>query len=444
MAKEPETNTMVRIKGQITIPRPANKAEKAPLLDSYRPAGHESQAEPQYENWRPGRAESRTHARVDSYRPDNRSNGLETGESYRPGHSLCHSYRPEQDLNNTRLYDCYRPGQHSKSELQADTYRPNYDTRERNTSSQSKSSTPFTSQVCSYTFSFGEPATPPPSPEIAAMDVEMDELLITTSMLTVENEQLSESAVELTQELLLKGLPVAIASLYASDKNLYIPVHRKSRLFDTRMHHSGLCKKCGRLQPIDLSKRNRRPNPHTCRGKAGNYLTTERKAGGGWWRVLKDVEARGWKLGPGPNEEPDSKRYLGLELCDATPDAGPPSSSIDLPWGRPDNASLSRKGKKGPNRTKAITSAQKEKDAEREASRATVDTLIGEDFGLSKKERAKARARALDTVRGQSAKQDTNNVMTQQALPAFDLRDLGKQLESLSSATTDVQLSMLT
>ncbi|KAE9984099.1 hypothetical protein EG328_009149 [Venturia inaequalis] len=419
---------MVRIKGKNNIPAHANEANKAPLKDSYRPAGHDSRAEPQDENWQPSHADSRTHARGDSYRPEYRSSSLETADSYRPGHGFYHSYRPEQDLYNTQLHDSYRPEQHSRSGYQGDTYRPNYDAEEQITSPQSKPS-----------FSFGEPAPPPPSPAIAAIDVEMDDLLVTTSMLTVANEQSSRSVMEVTRELLLRGLPLELAGLYASEKNRFIPVHKIPRSCHQKILHSVHCKKCGQLQPIALSKKaTRGPQSHPCGRTAAIDLTV---AGADEWRrVLEHLEDRGWKLGPGPHDEADSELYLGSKLVVTIP-------NFTLGLKKKKRAKLIEEDMTPAMREKAAEKkAEKraEKRAEKKAIRATLNTQLGGNLKLSKKEPTQARARARDIVRGQSEKQETNDFMAQQALPAFDIRDLGTQLNSLSLATTDVQPSKLT
>lgn len=481
---------MVRIKGKNMVQMHANYANKIPLEDSYRPAGHDSR-EPQDDNWQPSHADLTTHARGDSYRPDQRSSSLETADSHRPGHSSYHSYRPGQDFYNTRLQvDNYLPGQDLQKQIQADTYRPQYDTTTQYTSStHPEPSTSFPSQVDSHTFSFGEPVPPPTSPEIAAMDIDMEELSVTASKLTVANEESTKSVVALTRELLVRRLPVEFASLYASEKVPFIPVHKllRAKRGERKFAHSIQCKNCGKLQPTTVSvKKVRKENPrktHECAAKALRKFAAVKEAGG-WRRVLKDLEAKGWSLGPGPHDEADSERYLGKELFEIARRAGregkdlilsptdpcppssrpnrrkrermqdkkvvqdgpveatmkddPPSSPKILPWGPPEHVPVARKGKRRAKKAKTPAPSQREKDAESRAMMAIVNTQLGEN--PSEEERAQARAAIL----GQSGKQDANNVVRQQALPAFDLRDLGKQLDSLSSATTDDQPPMLT
>ena len=272
------------------------------------------------------------------------------------------------------------------------------------------------------------------------MDMYIDELLITTSKLTVANEESPKSVVALTRELLVRGLPLALASVYATEANRFIPVHKTSRTFRKRIIHSVYCKRCGRLQPIGSAKQQNRPKPHTCTGKAVEENVAA-KASGGWQRVLKDVEARGWELGPGPHDEADSEHYLGKDIVDAVFPSkevmqdGPVADPKDL---LQHDVSLGGKGKN----KKVKTRAQREKDAESRVVNAIIKMQLGEH--PSKRERRQARSRARDIIYGQSRKQNANNANTQQALPAFDLSDLGKQLDSLSSATTDDQSSMLT
>lgn len=285
------------------------------------------------------------------------------------------------------------------------------------------------------------------------MDVDMDELLITTSKLTVAIEESPESVVELTRQLLARGLPLALASVYASEQNRFIPVHKTARTFRKRTDHKVHCKRCSKLQQIDFVKQQNRPKPHACADRAVRETAATKEAGG-WRRVLENVEAKGWKLGPGPHDEADSERYLGKDIVDAVfptlaarrlacrpkkvKQDGSLANPKDLPRGLPEHVSLGHKGKN----KKVKTRIQREKGAESRAVSAIMNMQLGEN--PSKEERRQARARARDTIYGQSRKQNATNAGTQQVLPAFDLRDLGKQLDSLSSATTEDQPSMLT
>lgn len=331
------------------------------------------------------------------------------------------------------------------------------------------------------------------------MDVDMEELIVTASKLTVTKEESPKSVVALTRELLVRRLPVGFASLYASEKALFIPVHKllgaskghgSTKRGERKFAHSVQCKNCGKLQPTTVRvRKNQKEKPrktHECAAKALREFAAMKEAGG-WQRVLKDLEAKGWSLGPGPHDEADRERYMGTELFEAARRAGregkdlilsptdpcppssrpnrrkrertqdrkvvqdgpieatmkddPPSSPKILPWGPPEHVPVARKGKKRAKKAKTLALSQREKDAESRAMMAMVNTL-GEISGED--ERGQARARAWAAILGQSGKQDANNVVPQQALPAFDLRDLGKQLDSLSSATTDDQPSMLT
>ncbi|QDS77318.1 hypothetical protein FKW77_004734 [Venturia effusa] len=431
---------MVCTKGKHKAPMDHEQANKNYLQDSYRPADRGSQ-ESQDENRRPDHEYLPSHARGDSYRPEYRSDSLRTADSHRPRHSSYHSYRKEESFYNTRHQaDTYRPRKELQNQGLADTYRPRYELATQDRSFPlPESSTEFTSQAESDTFSFGGPAPPPPSPIVAAMDIEMEELVVSTSQLTVANEESSKSVVALTRELLLRGLPLEVASIYASEEVLFIPVHKVSRRFDEGINHSLHCKNCGRLQPIGPKRMNDwSSKSHNCGAKSVKQFAAVKQVGG-WGRVLRDLEDRKWRLDP---ELPPSHRNKSKIMQDVTVHAAAkddaPSGPKVLSRDRTKDVLKGRKGKKRAKKVKTRTPAHEARIADCLAVRDLVKMQRGElGENPSQGERRQARVRAWEIVRGHSGKPDADKLVSQQELPAFDLRDLGKQLDSLSSPATE-------
>jgi hypothetical protein len=442
---------------------------KALQADSYRPS-HDSQSQHD-DNWRPWHSsESQIH---DTYCLSSTSMSQTQRDSYRPGHDFPHRrqgnrYRPGNDSNSQTHQthgDSYR--QHDlDNQSQGDSYRPSYNSTMQATSPVSTDSAMVSApSIDSTMVAPGEPVPPPPpSPAATAMDVDMDLLLLTAGNLTIDREGSPKSVVALTRELIVRGLPLELANLYASDNVQMIPLHKVTK--SRQVSYKAKCKTCWKLQVLDSRKKNRQ-HPHICSPKTVRAFERLLEVGG-WHEAFKEVDSREYKLGPGPHDEIDSTKYLGKKLVEATQLAGrdvedlrasnrstmnADDSSPALPYqprskrakDTPHLPKPPAKAKAKPTRAlanddKAPLVAKKTRNQRKKERRVQVQQAarnsVHEDV-------AQAQARAVTPVpakrQNETAQTAASTKITmqrhiepQQALPAFDINDLEKQIDSLS------------
>lgn len=316
---------------------------------------------------------------------------------------------------------------------------------------------------------FNEPVPPPSTPEIAAMEVDMDILLLTAGNLTIKHEQSSKSIVALTRELIVRGLPLELARLYASEEVPWIPVHKPLGLGrfankkGRQVCHKGQCKQCGKLLSRDGKKKARILNTHMC-GAGSKKAFAAMLGNGGWEQAFKNLDYKGWKVGPGPHDEADRERYLGKELYEAAiaknliakpTDSGLPSNSCSTkalsitPVKVRSNARTRARKPQTP--FEKANADQKAAERAKLQAQRKVSRISPEDVS-----QAQARARAIilaqtrkQTNLTQTATPEANStasrsVVSQQLLPVFDIGDLGRQIDSLSLTVPDREPPMAT
>lgn len=346
----------------------AYKANMKGFEDSYRPGDVDGDCEAlglQDDCWRPNHHDPESHTRTDSYRPDHKSIISRHNDTYRPGEwstfSDYDSYRPGQNLKNQTQadaycpgdsstcseYDTYRPGQDPNLQTQADIYRPTFVLTKQNTTP----SIPIDAgmmpapKVDFATAAFDQPSASHSSLAAAEMDVDMDILLLTAGNLTIDREESAKSIVALTRELIVRGLPLELANLYASEKVPMIPLHKifRGKKGKPMYCHKAKCKTCGKLQPRDPAKKGKKnlKHSHICTETATEEFQAQLDVKG-WRFVFKNLDTKTWKLGPGPHDEKDSLQILGKELFEAARLSGRNGTDLVTSFTRPDSPHKSK------------------------------------------------------------------------------------------------------
>jgi hypothetical protein len=383
-----------------------------------------------------------THTRGDRYRTGQFSNNLGQGSSYRLVHSsYADSYRLEQDLGD---------------EIKSDTYRLHYESTTQTTSLiHLDSEMVWAPQVHSSMTAFSEPVPPPPSPATVAVDIDMDILLFSAGNLTINREESPKCIMRLTRELIVRGLPLELANLYASDKVSMIPVHKilPSKKGSINHCHKAQCKKCGKLQPRDFgNKKVQRKRAHTCSPNAAEDFKALLESDG-WHQAFRDLDTKGWKLGPGPHEEKYSAQYLGQELFDAAKLARREGNDLVAtftcpgPLSSPDSTerthgasviakSRPTKSKSPPNKMKA-----KKRKAKRALAQQNESKMNPDGFAQARAHPVILTRTEKQTETGQTSATAANCIAPQQALPIFDINNLEKQINLLSLDRLGQQVS---